>query len=872
MGLELGTRFGVYTLRKLLGAGGMGEVYEAFDTELNRTVAIKVLSANSLQRSDAQSRFQREAKLIAKLKHPNICTIHHVGEETKDDRRIAFLVMEYVEGETLSARLARGRLQVHEAIAVARDVARAVDYAHREHVIHRDLKPSNIMLTTESGAKLLDFGLAKLHRANDAIGGDGSTQSKDISHDGAVIGTLRYMAPEVLRGQEADARSDVFSLGAVLYEMLAGEPPFKGANNADIIASILTADPRPLLELRNDLPPAFQWITRSCLAKNPEERCQTAGEVYRQLKHLDPAHVSPATPTPMSPVPARRPKRVAMLAFGSIVATIAIVVAMLIGRTSSATMTRAPGALSAEARSAKVDRLGVPHVVVLPCRPIGDDVSAADRAQCDGMAATLTATLAKLTTKHVLQVSSTSEVHSRKIATATDARRQLGATLALEGSLMRGANGVRVTYALVDAGSARQIDALTLDGGSLDAFRIQDALATWAVGALRVTLDATEQVTERRGTQSTDAYAFALQGRGYLVDYQRAGALDIAISLFNRALQADPKYAVAHSGLGEAYWRKFEATKDTGLVEPARASCRQALNLDAELADAYVCSAMVAIGTGAQEEAIVLLERALRIDGGNDDAYRLLARAHEQLGRADAALATYARAVQLRPQYWATHVWLAAFHRSSGNYADAVREYERAVELTPDNAPVRGILAGMYSHLGRHEDAVAECQRAIAIDPSSFMAYTVLGGTQYRLRRFDDAVVSLEKARSLVEDYRTIGNLGRAYYWAGQKDRARAAFERAIALGEKELAVNPRDGEVHVALADYHARLGRRRDALDHLGRAPMKDPHFMFFAAMVHNQLGDALQGRQWLQKARAAGVAPAEINGWIDVDNLRK
>jgi tetratricopeptide (TPR) repeat protein len=267
----------------------------------------------------------------------------------------------------------------------------------------------------------------------------------------------------------------------------------------------------------------------------------------------------------------------------------------------------------------------------------------------------------------------------------------------------------------------------------------------------------------------------------------------------------------------------------------------------------------------------VLLEQALGIDGGNDDAYRLMARAQEELGRPDAALATYSRAVELRPQYWATHVWLAAFHRSRGNYAEAAREYERAVELTPDNVPVRGILAGLYSFLGRYDDAVAECQRSLDIAPSP-LAYNVLGGTQYRLRRFDEAIVSLEKARALAEDFRTVGNLARAYYWAGQKDRAGELFERAIELGTRQIAINPRNDEVNVALADYHARLGRRRDALDHLGRARLENPHFMFFAAMVHNQLGDDAQGRQWLAKARAAGLPPAEITGWIDVDNLRR
>ena len=855
MGIQIGGRLGAYEILGLLGSGGMGEVYKARDTRLDRFVAIKVLSAAALDQPDGRARFEREALAIGALNHPHICTLYDIGE----DGDVHFIVMEYVDGETLSARLARSAIAIDEAIACARDVAEAVAAAHRKGVIHRDLKPSNIMLTDKSGAKLLDFGLAKLHRASAAIGGDLSTQTDGISRDGAVIGTLRYMAPEVLKGAEADTRADVFSLGAVLYEMFGGEPPFKGANNAQIIAAILTKEPKPLLELRPDLPPTLEWITRSCLVKDPAERCRDAGEVVRQLRLLQPGHLSPATPTPMARTGSRRPRRAAVFAFGSAAVVLAIGAALMTGRPSSAKVIRGPG-----------DPLEVPHVVVLPCRPIGE-VSPVDRAQCDGMAATLTATLANLTTHHVLQVSPTSVVRERRIASAADARREIGATLALEGSLMRGPNGTRVTYALVDAANSRQIDALTLDGGALDAFRIQDALANWAAGALRLTLGAGERVMARRATQSADAYAFALQARGYLEEYQRDGAIDIAISLFKRALGADPRYADAHGGLGEAYWRKFEATTDAALVQEARESCRQALNFDPELAAAYVCSAMVASGTGEHEEAIVLLERALRIDGGNDDAYRLMARAQERLGRPDAALATYARAVELRPQYWATHVWLAAFHRGRGNYADATREYERAVELTPDNAPLRGILAAMYTFLGRYEEAIAEAQRSIALSPSRF-AYAALGATQYRMRRFDDAVVSLEKTRSMLEDSQSAGNLARAYYWAGQKDRARELFVRAIELGQRELAVNPRNGALHLSLAEFHARLGRRREALDHLGQTPLDDPHFMFFAAMIHNLIGDTAQARRWLDQARAAGLPPAEITGWIDVENLRK
>ena len=301
MGIAAGTRLGVYELLGPIGSGGMGEVYRARDTRLNRTVAIKVLSASTLTHANARARFQREALAIAALNHPHICTLYDIGNEGGVD----FIVMEYVEGETLSARLARGALPVHDAIVCARDVARAVDAAHRRGVIHRDLKPSNIMLT-KAGAKLLDFGLAKVSDADAAVDDGTSTRSADISRDGAVMGTLRYMAPEVLSGFAADARSDVFSLGAVLYEMLAGEPPFKGANNARIIAAILTEDPPPLLEQRPELPPALEWITRTCLAKDPDERWQDAREVVRQLNLLEQGHASPATPTPIAPRLARK--------------------------------------------------------------------------------------------------------------------------------------------------------------------------------------------------------------------------------------------------------------------------------------------------------------------------------------------------------------------------------------------------------------------------------------------------------------------------------------------------------------------------------------------------------------------------------------
>jgi serine/threonine-protein kinase len=847
---DVGTRLGVYELLGPLGSGGMGDVYQARDTRLQRIVAIKVLSAVTLSKTDARARFQREALAIAALNHPHICTLYDVGHEHGVD----FIVMEHLEGETLAARLQRGRLPIDEALAYARDIARAVDAAHRRGVIHRDLKPSNVMLT-KTGAKLLDFGLAKLHR----VGGDPelSTQTMDISGD-SVVGTLRYMAPELFKGGDADARSDLFSLGAVFYELFTGMPPFKGAGNAQIIAAILTEEPKPIGEMRSELPPALDWIVRTCLAKDPEDRWQGAREVVRQLSLLEQGQLGPATPTPIRRVTRRHRPRAALLAVGSLAVLVAGAVAILLWQNVLPSLV-----------PVTADAAPAPHVVVLPCRPIGE-VQATDRAHCDGLAAALTGALSSLTTKQALQVTPSSEVHARAIVTAQQARHQLGATLAFEGSLVRLGDGLRLTYALIDAAGSRQLDAITLAAGKTDSFGIQDELVRWATSALRLTISG-EQIAAARPTPSSDAQVFALQAQGYLLDYQRSGAIDIAIDLFQRALAADPRYAAAHAGLGDALWRKYEVTKDATVIDAARAACREALNLEPDLAAAHICAGTIASGTGEPEQAVVFLERALQLEPSSDAAYGLLARVQDQLGRHDAALATYARAVELRPQYWATHVWLGAFHRSRGNLDEAAREYERAVQLTPDNAPVRGILAGMYTFLGRYEDAVAECQRSISLAPTA-IAYNALGGTQYRMRRFDDAVASLEKATELLEDYRTVGNLARASYWAGQRDRARQLFARAVQLGERELAVNPRNDEVHVGLADFLARIGRGDEALQHLGTARLENPHFMFFAAIVHAQLGDLTGGREWLDRAVAAGLPPAEVTGWIDVDVLRK
>src|SRR2546425_9792523 len=274
MALSPGTRLGPYEIGESLGAGGMGEVYRARDTRLERTVAIKILPGHLASDPALRQRFEREARAVSALSHPHICTLHDIGSQDG----ISFFVMEYLEGQTLADRLAKGPLPLGQALGCAIQIADALDKAHRHGIVHRDLKPGNIMLT-KCGAKLLDFGLAKPTQSA-VLSGETLTASppgrRPLTAEGAIGGTVQYMAPEQLEGNEADARTDIFSFGSVLYEMVTGKRAFEGKSHASVIAAILEHEPKPISAIQPMAPPALDRVVRTCLAKDPDERWQSA--------------------------------------------------------------------------------------------------------------------------------------------------------------------------------------------------------------------------------------------------------------------------------------------------------------------------------------------------------------------------------------------------------------------------------------------------------------------------------------------------------------------------------------------------------------------------------------------------------------------
>ena len=854
MVLKPGARLGPYEIVTLLGRGGMGEVYRALDTRVARTVAIKVLPSEAADQPDRRQRFEREARAVARLNHPHICALYDVGRQDG----VEFLVMEYLDGETLAARLARGPLPLDEALTHAAALAGALARAHREGITHRDIKPSNVMLT-EGGVKLLDFGLAKLRERGDASTPrsalDDLSTGAALSPEGTLVGTIAYMSPEQLEGRPVDARTDIYALGLIIYEMITGQRAFARASQAGLIAAILTEDPPPMTALQPKTPPAVERIILTALAKDPNTRWQHAGDLAREIAWVAAdSHTTTVNGTAPATASAWRPWTLAAAA---------VIVAALGAGAVWAVRTGGSAAANPASRTRSL--------VILPCRAGGD---ASTQAYCDGLTDTLSAKLTPLAVSRGLEMTSTLEVRQRGVKDAANARREFGATLILEGGILRASDALRVNYVLVDAITLRQIDAFSATAAVGDPFALQDRVATWALGVLAMRLNEAERQTlTASGTRVPGALDLYLEGRGYALDYQKPGNVDAAIDRFTRALELDPRFAHAQAGLGGALWLKYEATRDVALVPQARAACVQAAALDPGSAAAHVCLGTVALGTGGFDEAVRDFQRAVDREPTSDEATLGLARAQARTGAAAAAEATYQRAIGLRSQYWATHSWLGTFYREHARYADAVREFELARTLTPDNARLYLILGGLYGTIGRYEEAIAACRKSAELGPSRG-AYANWGMTLFRMRRFDEAVAKLTEARRIGPDtYQVVGNHAHALYFAGRRAEAMALYPTAAALAEQALAVNPGDTDARVSAATYYAKLGERARTIALINALPkdLADPHVLLFAAFVFVDLGDKAMALDWLDRATSRGLARNELTEWIDLDPLR-
>jgi serine/threonine protein kinase/tetratricopeptide (TPR) repeat protein len=845
----LGKRLGRYEILAKLGAGGMGEVYRARDQSLGRDVALKLLPETVREDPDRLRRFEQEARAASALNHPNIVTIHDIGQSDG----VPYIAMEVIEGQTLRTLMRSKPLFNKRTLGLAAQAAEGLARAHGAGIIHRDLKPDNLMVTHDGLLKILDFGLAKLHEPDALLAGDAPTEP--ATRPGVLMGTVGYMSPEQAKGCPVDFRSDQFSCGAILYELATGRRAFEKETPIQTLAAVIEEDPTPIHELNPLVPTPFRWIVERCLKKNPDERYASTVDLARELRNVhERLDEVPSGPRAL-PWSGRSPwsGRGTRFTAASLVA-LPLAWALFSGHPPK--------------QSAPLEPLK--QLVVLPCQAIG--ATAEDQAYCDGLTQTLAARLAPLAGASTLQITPVGTARARNVDTAQKAVSEFGASLALEGRVQRSGAALLVRYALIDARARTQVDAYATRAGAAESFGIEDRVVEWAARALALEPPPSSQpAAGGRGTRVAAAAELSMQGRGFLLNHQKLENVESAIASFSRALELDPGYAAAHAGLGEAYWRKYRATTDRDWVQRAGEACGQALRRDPNLAAAHICLGTVQSGQGRYEEATASLTRALTLDPANDDAYASLANAQQSLGNVEAAEKTYRHAIALRPRYWMIRLLLATFYRTQNRHAEALEQYRETAALAPESSWAHAALCGAYVYFGSHDEAVGACRRSVELGPS-WAGYANWGMAYFRMRRFSEATAMLEQARTLRPDCRTYVNLARAYYWRGERVNAAALYESAVRLCQNELEVNERDLDARFSLIDCYAKLGKKPEALEHLKRVdPGRDAHLLFFSAIAYNQLGDRDTALTRLEQAKAQKLPLRELQDWVELDNLR-
>ncbi len=840
--LERAAIVGSYQILSLLASGGMGEVYRARDSKLEREVALKVLPRDFADDPTLLVRFKREAHVLASLNHPNIVTIYDVGQ----DGRTVYIAMELVDGNPLDDVLSGGPMAVRDVLDVAAQIGAGLAVAHNSRIVHRDLKPQNVMIRKDGLVKLLDFGLSK----RTPLSLPESERTTSVTEPGIILGTIDYMSPEQASGKSADFRSDQFSLGSLVYEMTTGQRPFHRKTGPETLAAIIQEEPTPVTSLNPKVPAALEQIIRRCMAKEPEKRYASTEELARELKELREAAASRGTKWSSGEATAflqRLPVRLqAMLATALVVAALVIAAPRFAGKI--------------RAWSHSVSQATDKQLVVLPFTNVGNDPE--NQGFCDGLVEILTSKLSQLEQfQRTLRVVPSTDVLREGIVSVREARQTFGATLAITGSVQRAENRVRLTTNLVDPQTLRQLKSKALDTETHDILVLQDGVVLAVAELLDVKLSSqAKQVLAVGGTTVPNAYDLYTQGRGYLQRYEVAQNVDTAISLFKQALEQDGKYALAQAGLGEAYWRKYEQTKDTQWAEEARNSGAAAIRLNDKLAQVYVTLGMIQRGTGRSEEASQNLQKALVIDPINADAYRELAQAYERMGRVKDAESTYLNAVAVRPGYWGTHNDFGGFYYRLGRYPEAEKEFRSVVELTPDNA--RG-----YSNLGviayaqkNYEEAAKMFEKSAAIKPTASV-YSNLGTLYYALGQYAEAARYYESAIQM-NGHESLWwhNLAAAYQWSGEPQKARAAFQRTAELTEEERRVNPHDPHLLIRLADAYSNLNQPQRARELLQQGLALSPDDVentFDASSIYERLGDRKLALRSIAKAIKGGYS---------------
>ncbi|MBY0495353.1 MAG: tetratricopeptide repeat protein [Cyanobacteria bacterium] len=831
--MNIGTSVGPYRILSHLGSGGMGEVWLAEDTRLRRRVALKMVRAAADADPASRERLMREARAAAALNHQHIATVHDVLEEQGE----VVIVFEYVEGETLHARIARERIPVAEAIDLASQIAKALAAAHAQGIIHRDLKPANVIIGVDRHVKVLDFGIARML----AVGTTQTTPAASPPSTGVFgfIGTASYAAPEQMVSSAVDERADLYALGVVLFEMISGQRPFEGSDPVQLASTKLGKDAPPLSPTGQLVPPALAHLVASLLARERHDRPENAREVVTQLRAIS----GEASTGSLPQAPSRSP-------LGAILAALLILVLGGYGVNEIRRFTAAPA-----------PNASVPVIAVLPLTNNSGDPSKDFVAA--GIAESLISSLAAVPSVTVLSRASVTEARNR-IKDSAALTKDLGATFLVDGSVQQSGDILRISLNLIRADRSIAWGD-SVEGTFEKIFELQSRLASALTNALVVRVSASERERMNAApTTNPEALAAYWRGRALLERSDIKGNVGAAIAAFREALRLDNRFAMAHAGLGQAYRQNYAETRDPVWADRAIESATNALRLDPDRAEVRYVLALTLAGNGRLDEAIEELNRALALQPNYEEARRRLGLLLAEKGQLDSAIVEFRRAIALRPAAAAGYSSLGFALLQASRYTEAAAAFADMVRVAPDNFVGYQQLGAAYQFLGDHDRALENYRKAIAIRPSA-PAYSNIGALLHQQGDFAGAVAAYQQAIKIrPNSAATHRNLGDALRRLDRAAEASRAYQEAVRLGEVDLEVNAQDVGNLSALAVFHAKVGnnvRARELIaDALRRAP-SNAAVHYRASLISVMAGDFTTGLGELKRAVDLGYSRSDI-----------
>jgi serine/threonine protein kinase/Flp pilus assembly protein TadD len=747
-----GTRIGHYQMLNGIGTGGMGEVYQAHDTKLDRQVAIKLLPDRFTLEADRVRRFQQEARAASALNHPNILTIYEIAE--LENR--PYIVAEFIDGQTLRQVIASGGLKLSEALDVAIQIASALTAAHAAGITHRDIKPENIMLRPDGYVKVLDFGLAKLTDRDVSEFDRDATAILSNTDPGVVMGTVRYMSPEQAQGLAVDNRTDIWSLCAVLYEMIGGCPPFEGATPSHITVSILEKKPLPLSRHAPQVPAELEWIIGKGLRKDREERYQTAKDLLIDLRHFK-QQMELSTELERSLVPEQNVQ----------------------------TETKAPGASSNESGVSSGKRQArkfTNSLAVLPLTNASDDPNA--EYLCDGITESIINSLSRLPKLRVVPRSTVFRYKGQEVDP-----RQIGQDLSvravLTGRLLQMGDRLIIKTELIDVLNDSQLWGEQYNRKLSDILELEEEISCEISEKLRIKLTGEDKKRlTKRHTRNTDAYQSYLKGR-YYWNRRTPDSLQKAIQSFEEATRADSSYAPAYSGLADCYaLLNYYGIFSSQTTRPkATMAAAKALEGDEALSEAHASVALVAFWFDWEwVRAQVEFERALK----------------------------------LNPGYAAAHQWYCWYLTAMGKFEQAETEGRLALELDPMAPTINLALAKYYFFAHRYDETIKQCKRTLDLEPKFIAAHYFLGQAYVQKGMFSEAIVAYEKGLQTLGDL-PLGRsvIAHALALAGDKAAAEQTLDSLTSEATSADVYVPAHG-----IALIHTGLGNKDEAIDWLYKA----------------------------------------------------